>query len=100
MNSCPEIGHLVVVRKRFFVVMEIVPSAPSLTPNGAVVSHLVKLSSVEDNGIGEELEVIWEVEPGTAVKGKSTLPEPDSFDHPRRLQTFLDAVRWGGRLPS
>ena len=95
MNSCPEIGQLVVVRKRPFVVMEIVPAAPGLAPDGAHTSHLIKLSSVEDDGIGEELEVIWEIEPGTAVKEKSTLPEPASFDHPKRLQAFLDAVRWG-----
>ncbi|WP_434130695.1 DISARM system SNF2-like helicase DrmD [Methylocaldum sp. GT1BB] len=31
----------------------------------------------------------------TPVHEKSTLPEPDSFDHPKRLQAFLDAVRWG-----
>ena len=95
MTSCPEIGQLVVVRKRPFVVTEIVPSAPGLAPNGGHPSHLVKLSSVEDDGIGEELEVIWEIEPGTAVKEKSTLPDPTSFDHPKRLKAFLDAVRWG-----
>ncbi len=95
MTSCPEVGQLVVVRKRPFVVTEIVPSAPGLAPNGGQPSHLIKLSSVEDDGIGEELEVIWEIEPGTAVKEKSTLPEPTSFDHPKRLQAFLDAVRWG-----
>ena len=95
MNSCPEIGQLVVVRKRPFVVTEIVPSAPGLAPAGAPALHLIKLSSVEDDGIGEELEVLWEIEPGTAVKEKSTLPEPTSFDHPERLQAFLDAVRWG-----
>lgn len=95
MNSCPEIGQLVIVRKRPFVVTEIVPSASGLSPNSAYASHLIKLSSVEDDGIGEELEVIWEIEPGTTVKEKSTLPEPASFDHPKRLQAFLDAVRWG-----
>lgn len=95
MTSCPEVGQLVVVRKRPFVVTEIVPSAPGLAPNGGQPSHLIKLSSVEDDGIGEELEVIWEIEPGTTVKEKSTLPEPTSFDHPKRLQAFLDAVRWG-----
>lgn len=95
MTSCPEVGQLVVVRKRPFVVTEIVPSAPGLAPDGGHPSHLIKLSSVEDDGIGEELEVIWEIEPGTTVKEKSTLPEPSSFDHPKRLQAFLDAVRWG-----
>ena len=41
------------------------------------------------------MQVIWELEPGTTVHEKSTLPDPDSFDHPKRLQAFLDAVRWG-----
>src|SRR5260370_38624730 len=53
MISCPEIGQLVVVRKRPFVVAEIVPSATSPShPN-----HLLNLSSVEDDGMGDEMEV-------------------------------------------
>jgi SNF2 family DNA or RNA helicase len=95
MKSNPEIGQLVVVRKRPFVVTEIVPSATGIPANGGSGLHLIKLSSVEDDGIGEELQVIWEIEPGTAVREKSTLPAPVSFDHPKRLQAFLDAVRWG-----
>jgi superfamily II DNA or RNA helicase len=91
MIACPEIGQLVVVRKRPFVVTEIVPSATS--PSRP--SHLLKLSSVEDDGLGEEIEVIWELEPGTSIHEKSTLPAPSAFDEPKRLQAFLDAVRWG-----
>ncbi|MGF7181467.1 DISARM system SNF2-like helicase DrmD [Tunturiibacter psychrotolerans] len=95
MKFRPEIGQLVVVRKRPFVVTEIIPSAMGLTPGSKGPSHLIKLSSVEDDGLGEELQVVWEVEPGTAVREKSTLPGPVSFDPPERLQAFLDAVRWG-----
>src|SRR5437588_11875886 len=95
MVSCPEVGQLVVVRKRPFVVMEIVPSAVSPATVGKVASHLLRLSSVEDDGLGEELEVLWEFEPGTSVHEKSTLPEPTAFDDPKRLQGFLDAVKWG-----
>jgi superfamily II DNA or RNA helicase len=91
----PEIGQLVVVRKRPFVVTEITPSAPVLGGDTGKSSNLVKLSSVEDDGLGEELQVIWELEPGTKVHEKSTLPDPDAFDRPERLQAFLDAVRWG-----
>lgn len=91
----PEIGQLVIVRKRAFVVREIVPSVVSPLTGGEVASHLLKLSSVEDDGLGEELQVIWELEPGTSVHEKSTLPEPTGFDDPKRLQAFLDAVRWG-----
>jgi SNF2 family DNA or RNA helicase len=90
----PEVGQLVIVRKRPFVVTEIIPSAAASVTTGA--QRLVKLSSVEDDGLGEELQVIWELEPGTTVHHeKSTLPDPVSFDHPTRLQAFLDAVRWG-----
>lgn len=95
MQLTPEIGQLAIVRKRPFVVTEIIPSAPGLGGDTASPNHLIKLSSVEDDGLGEELQVIWELEPGTTVHEKSTLPDPDSFDHPRRLQAFLDAVRWG-----
>jgi hypothetical protein len=31
------------------------------------VQHLVSLISVEDDATGEELEVVWEIEPGTSV---------------------------------
>lgn len=95
MQTVPEIGQLAIVRKRPFVITEIIPSAPGLSGEPTKANHLIKLSSVEDDGLGEELQVIWELEPGTTVHEKSTLPNPDSFDHPKRLQAFLDAVRWG-----
>src|SRR2546425_4953265 len=95
MVSCPEVGQLVVVRKRPFVVIESIPSAVFPQGTGKVTSRLLKLSSVEDDGLGEELDVVWEIEPGTSIHEKSTLPEPTNFDDPKRLQAFLDAVRWG-----
>src|ERR1035438_8343813 len=95
MVSCPEVGQLVVVRKRPFVVVEIVPSAVTTAIAGKVTSNLLKLSSVEDDGLGDELEVVWELEPGTSIHERSTLPEPTTFDDPKRLQAFLDAVKWG-----
>ncbi|MDB9309918.1 hypothetical protein PN471_14995 [Aphanizomenon sp. CS-733/32] len=57
--------------------------------------HLVKLSSVEDDGLGEELQVIWELEVGARIYEKMELPQPKGFDSPERLDAFLDAVRWG-----
>jgi ERCC4-related helicase len=56
---------------------------------------LVTLSSVEDDGLGEEVQVVWEVEPGAKLIEKVALPEADGFDPPDRLDAFLDAVRWG-----
>jgi len=95
MQRLPEVGQLAIVRKRPFVVTEIIPSAAGFGGNGSERNHLIKLASVEDDGLGEELQIIWELEPGTLVHEKSTLPDPVSFDHPKRLQAFLDAVRWG-----
>jgi hypothetical protein len=58
--------------------------------------HLVTLQSVEDDGRGEELQVVWEIEPGATVFERTQLPDPrKGFDDPRRLDAFLDAVRWG-----
>src|SRR3989475_484503 len=95
MFRCQEVAKLVVARKPLFFVIEIVPSGVNPATAGKVTSHLLKLISVEDDGLGEELDVVWELEPGTSVHERSTLPEPTSFDDPKRLQAFLDAVRWG-----
>src|SRR5215510_9558697 len=90
----PEVGQLVRVRDRHWVVTNVVPS--TLTDRASAPSHLVELSSVEDDAYGDELTVFWEVEPGTVVLPKATLPNPsEGFDDPGRLAAFLDAVRWG-----
>ncbi|GHT22273.1 hypothetical protein FACS189419_04570 [Planctomycetales bacterium] len=57
--------------------------------------HLVTLSSLEDEGIGEELQIVWENEPGKKVIEQVQLPEPDGFDTPDTMDAFLDAVKWG-----
>ena len=98
--TVPEPGQLVEVRQRQFVVQRVaassIPSDP-LSQGGATSSqHLVALSSVEDDALGEELEVIWEVEPGASICERGHLPDPaDGFDEPATLDAFLDAVRWG-----
>jgi superfamily II DNA or RNA helicase len=64
---------------------------------GDRAQHLVDLTSVEDDGLGEELSVVWEIEPGAKVLASETFPVParGRFDEPDRLGAFLDAVRWG-----
>ena len=94
----PEQGQLVTVRQHRYVVKEVakstLPNRPlKVSGNGA--QHLITLSSVEDDALGEELQVIWELEPGAQVSEKVALPEPTGFDEPARLDAFLDAVRWG-----
>jgi len=55
------------------------------------------MSSLEDDGFGDELAVIWELESGTQVIPHQELPRPGAgrLDPPERLEAFLDAVRWG-----
>jgi superfamily II DNA or RNA helicase len=50
---------------------------------------------MEEDALGEELEVIWEIEPGARVLERAGLPKVDGFDDPERLRAFLHAVRWG-----
>jgi superfamily II DNA or RNA helicase len=96
--SIPEQGQLVDVRQSRFVVTDIKQTQlPEInTESGLQASqHLITLSSVEDDALGQELQVIWELEPGAHVYEKAELPEPTGFDRPERLDAFLDAVRWG-----
>jgi hypothetical protein len=86
------------VRSREWVVNNVKPSslpAVALKPEFAGPQNLLTLSSVEDDGLGEELQVVWEIEPGARVIEKVVLPEPTGFDAPDKLDAFLDAVRWG-----
>lgn len=96
--TIPEQGQLVEVRQRRYIVGEVIKSSlpPTPLPNGLEqAQHLVSLTSVEDDALGEELQVIWELEPGARTYEQVVLPEPTGFDLPDRLDAFLDAVRWG-----
>ena len=96
--SPPEQGQLVSVRSRQWIVTEVAPSTlpPERLQTGLESpQNLLTLSSVEDDGLGEELNVIWELEPGARVIEKVALPDPTGFDPPDQLDAFLDAVRWG-----
>src|SRR5438874_7996976 len=94
----PEQGQMVSVRSRNWMVTDVSASTlPSdrLQAGLEPPQHLLTLASVEDDGLGEELNVIWELEPGARVVEKVALPDPTGFDPPDRLDAFLDAVRWG-----
>ncbi|MFO7903153.1 MAG: DISARM system SNF2-like helicase DrmD [Pirellulaceae bacterium] len=93
----PEQGQLVNVRSRNWIVNEVMPSAlPANALHSVNGGHtLLTLSSIEDDGLGEEIQVIWELEPGRRIIEKIALPDPTGFDAPDQLNAFLDAVRWG-----
>ncbi|MBN1219623.1 MAG: DISARM system SNF2-like helicase DrmD [Anaerolineae bacterium] len=96
--SVPEQGQIVAVRQRRFVVAEVEKGTlppPVLQGQPANPHHLITLSSIEDDALGESLQVIWEVEPGAHIIEQEALPDPTGFDSPLRLDAFLNAVRWG-----
>lgn len=91
--TIPEPGQLVEVRRRQWVVADVLASEP--INSGYPPQHLVTLSSIDEDGLGEELQVVWEIEPGAHVIEKAGLPPITGFDDSNTLDAFLDAVRWG-----
>lgn len=73
-----EIGQLVRVRGQQWVVSDLSVStlpADELAPTVLPGRTLVTLTSVSEDDLGEELSVIWEVEPGRSVTTSGSLPE-------------------------
>ncbi|MCZ0811877.1 DISARM system SNF2-like helicase DrmD [Roseovarius sp. EGI FJ00037] len=91
--AVPEPGQLVEVRRRQWVVADVIGS--TLTGAGTLPQHLLTLSSIDDDNLGEEIEVVWELEPGAHVIEKAGLPSITGQDDTTELEAFLDAVRWG-----
>lgn len=94
--AVPDAGQLVQVRNRRYVVANV---DTSLLPGRdlhplAAPPHLLTLKSVEDDGLGEEIRVVWELESGAQPLPLAGLPSPQALDPPDRLEAFLDAVRW------
>ncbi len=91
-GTAPEPGQLVEVRRRQWIVSEI--NAGAIAP-GRVKQHLVRLASIDEDSLGEEIEVLWELEPGAHVIERAGLPRMTGLDDAQTLQAFLDAVVWG-----
>jgi superfamily II DNA or RNA helicase len=96
----PESGDLVRVRGQQWVVSALRRSSQpvdELAPRELPGRTMVTLTSVSDDDLGDELTVVWEIEPGREVLPASRLPAvtADGIDEPQRLGAFLDAVRWG-----
>ncbi|MEK5252507.1 DISARM system SNF2-like helicase DrmD [Paenibacillus sp. FSL F4-0125] len=92
-QNVPDPGQLVEVRRRHWVVSQVQGSSFSTDLNRQ--QHLVTLASLEEDSLGEDLQVIWQIEPGAKVMEKAGLPQITGWDTNERLEAFLDAVRWG-----
>ncbi|MEI6835024.1 MAG: DISARM system SNF2-like helicase DrmD, partial [bacterium] len=88
----PEPGQLVEVRRRQWVVADV---NSSKLESSSESQNCVTLSSIDEDGLGEQLEVIWEIEPGAQVIERAGLPSVTGQDDSATLDAFLDAVRWG-----
>ncbi|CUH46442.1 DISARM system SNF2-like helicase DrmD [Ruegeria atlantica] len=92
-RDLPEVGQLVNVRRRQWIVAD-VDVRPS--SKGRAQQSLVNLSSIDEDALGEELNVVWELEPGAGVIEGAGLPRfSNKVDDAETLNAFLDAVRWG-----
>ncbi len=96
----PEAGQLVRVRGQQWVVGDVKESrqpVDELAASRLPGRTLAQLTSVSDDDLGEELTLVWEVEPGREIVPATRLPEvtEKGWDDPQALGAFLDAVRWG-----
>jgi superfamily II DNA or RNA helicase len=96
----PEAGQLVRVRGQQWVVSNVSNShqpADEIAATRLPGRTLITLTSVSDDDLGEELTVVWEVEPGREIVPATQLPQvtETNWDDPQTLGAFLDAVRWG-----
>jgi superfamily II DNA or RNA helicase len=97
----PEPGQVVNVRGASWAVTEVAAQGSPRALAGADqggLAHVVRLQSLEEDQLGHELAVVWELEIGHSLAPDQGLPEtisPDRFDDPNTLAAFVDAVRWG-----
>ncbi len=89
----PEEGQIVRVRRRNFVVEEVLKIS---LPTPGRTLHRVTLEPIDEGTYGEKLDVVWEREAAPVVLEADTLPYPDQFDPPARFEAFLRAIEWAG----
>jgi hypothetical protein len=85
--TLPKQGQLVQIQQRRYVVTDVrqcMLSPDPLNLHDPTPQHRVALSLVEDDALGEELKVIWEIEPSARVVKDSALLRPDGPHRPHR----------------
>jgi hypothetical protein len=83
-------GQIVRVRSRKYLVEGVAP------PPAPADSPLVRLSCVEDDAPGEQLEVLWDTEVDAQVVDSTNWQAIASrgFDEPRLFSAYLNTLRW------
>ena len=99
--ALPEPGQVVQVRGAVWAVTEVEAQGLLRSPaddGQARLEHVVALQSLDEDRMGEELTVVWELEVGNSVVPDRGLPDTisaEALDDPDTLGAFVDAVRWG-----
>ncbi|MFW7414105.1 DISARM system SNF2-like helicase DrmD [Demequina sp. SO4-18] len=99
--TTPEPGQIVDVRGEVWAVSDVREQALPRSPaddGRPRLNHVVSLQSLAEDRLGDELDVVWELEVGHSIAPDQGLPEvisEDGFDDPNMLAAFVDAVRWG-----
>jgi len=85
-----EPGRIAHVRSRQYLVERVTP------PASHGESTLVALSCLEDDALGDRLEVLWECEIDARVLGRSTWEHvaEHGFDRPELFSAYLHTLRW------
>jgi SNF2 family DNA or RNA helicase len=85
-----EPGQIVRVRSRQYLVERVTP------PSQHGESTLVTLSCLEDDALGDPLEVLWECEIDARILGRSSWEHvaERGFDRPELFSAYLHTLRW------
>ena len=89
-TGVPDVGQLVHVRSRRWLVEEIVP------PGSPADSPLVRLACADDDAQGQSLDVYWDYELDRKILDEEGWQDLASqgFDDPRQFAAFLHTLQW------
>jgi hypothetical protein len=89
-ERAPEVGELVQVRSRRWLVEEVIQ------PKISGQSCLVRLACADDDAQGQSLDVNWDYEPDRRILKEEGWKDLASkgFDPPRQFSAFLHTLRW------
>lgn len=94
MPTLPTPGHIVRVRSRQYLVEEVAEGARA-TPTTPARDSRVRMSCLDDDAQGEELEVLWEREVDAELRTASWQAAlHKGFDDPRLFSAWLHTLRW------
>ncbi|RCV58162.1 DISARM system SNF2-like helicase DrmD [Marinitenerispora sediminis] len=98
-SATPEVGQLVTVRNRVWVVSDVKTGSIASSDKvraSAEPQRVLSLVSIEDDAPDESIDVLWEIEPGREIHESTQLPDlTGGIDEPTQLDAFLHAVWWG-----